>query len=507
MTNLFAENILHVTLFTILQAAVSTITAVIIGIPAAFLTSRRNFPGRKFLLSLSSVPLCIPALIIALGYVSFFGMNGALNRLLINLFRLSTPPLTFLYSVWGIIIAQGFYNFPLVMQTVSDSWEQQPHDEADCARLLGASEGRIFRTITIFELAPSIISACIPVFLYCFFSFMIVILFGSVGCTTLEVEIYRAARSTLNFGEAGTLVVIETLTACACVTLWCALEQRSQKSTGISFTGSEDERREIRGWRETVFALVFFVFTALFFLAPLSGIAVNAFTSPVLKNGATASKVTTIFSIFSSFRILFSMKGFGAALASTLYTAAATGFFSTALAFAYASFLRSSDERESRLFFRVIPMIPMAISSVATGFVLTLLVHRGTPALLVAAQTALTWPVAFRQLYAPLSKIDRDTIDAARLLSKNTCDIIFKIYLPVCAKSLLSAFGFCFAVSVGDTTLPLVLAIPKFSTLALLTYRLAGAYRFHEACAAGLLLGVLCALIFAGANALKEKNK
>ena len=59
-----------------------------------------------------------------------------------------------------------------------------------------------------------------------------------------------------------------------------------------------------------------------------------------------------------------------------------------------------------------------------------------------------------------------------------------------------SAICFCFAVSAGDTTLPLVLAIPHFDTLSLFTYRLAGAYRFNEACASGVILGIICAGIF-----------
>ncbi len=482
-----AAHIINLTIFTIVQALASTIVAVLIGLPAAFWTARRSFPGRRFLSSLASIPLCIPALIVALGYVAFFGMNGPLNKMIMSLFKLDAPPLTFLYSFAGIIIAQGFYNFPLVMQTVSDAWAQLPCDEADSARLLGASESRIFRTITIFQLAPALISACIPVFLYCFFSFMIVLLFGSIGCSTLEVEIYQAARSSLDFKTAGILSVIETITACLCVTGYCALEQRSQKATGISFTGDENERTHIHGAKEFTFALILFILIALFFLAPLAGIVFNALTH-------------------SAFAKLCTMRGFIPALRTTFFVSAATGIFSVFLGFMYAVFLRSSAKREAKLLFRVIPMIPMALSSVVTGFVLTLLIRRGTPLLLIIAQSALTWPIAFRQLYAPLSKIDQDTIDAARLLSKKKLTIINRIYIPVTSRGVLSAFGFCFAISVGDTTLPLVMAIPKFDTLALFTYRLAGAYRFHEACASGLILGILCALIFAGANALKEKK-
>jgi thiamine transport system permease protein len=55
-------------------------------------------------------------------------------------------------------------------------------------------------------------------------------------------------------------------------------------------------------------------------------------------------------------------------------------------------------------------------------------------------------------------------------------------------------------MSAGDATLPLVLALQKFDTLSLFTYRLAGSYRFPEACASGLVLGLICMTVFSVAS-------
>src|SRR5574344_1414709 len=135
--------LLKIIAFTFEESLASTLLSLVVGITAAFFVSKRNFWGRKLLLSTASIPLCIPSLIIALGYVSTFGMAGYANRILMKLFSLSEPPLTFLYSFWGIVIAQGFYNFPLVMATVSDTWSTIPPAQADSARLLGATEFRV----------------------------------------------------------------------------------------------------------------------------------------------------------------------------------------------------------------------------------------------------------------------------------------------------------------------------------------------------------------------------
>lgn len=485
------QNLLSVSAFTVAQALCSTAIALLVGISAAFFTARRSFFGKRFLLSLSSVPLCIPALLVALGFVSFFGMSGTLNTIFKTVFGLQKPAVTFLYSFFGIVVAQGFYNFPLVMATVCDAWAHLPQEQSEVARLLGASEARLFRTVTIFQLMPAIVSSCMLVFLYCFFSFLIVLLFGGVGCTTLEVEIYKSARATLDFGETARLAAVETALACLFVALYALLEQKAAKTRGIAFHRREPPQN-ISGLSERLFAFVVFALILLFFLAPLFSIFYNALSSS-----------QSIFTLSTLAKVL-GMRGFSASLWTTVLIALATSTLCVIAAFLYSAFLRSFDSGGRILILRIIPMIPMAISSVVTGVVIVLTVKKGSVIHLILAQFFLTWPLAFRQIYASLSKIQQETLDAARILSQKRRDVIFRIYLPQSWRGILSAAGFCFAVSAGDTTLPLVLALPKFTNLSLFTYRLASAYRFHEACAAGLILGALCATVFAVANRVKE---
>ena len=112
--------------------------------------------------------------------------------------------------------------------------------------------------------------------------------------------------------------------------------------------------------------------------------------------------------------------------------------------------------------------------------------------MLVILQCMLFWPIAYRQIQNGINMITKDTDNAAKLLSKNKFDSIILIYLPSCKKVLKTSLGFCFAASLGDATLPLVLSIPRFNSLALYTYQLASAYRFDQACACGLILTVFC---------------
>ena len=491
---LLESRFFRIIVFTVVQALLSTLIALLAGLPAAFFTARRKFFFRDFLLSLSSIPFCIPSLLVALGYVSFFGNAGALNRLIMHITGAAEPPVTFLYSLAGIVICQGFYNFPLIMSTVSGSWERLSSTEADAARLLGASSIKVFRTITFWQLLPSMVSACIPVFLYCFFSFMIVLLFGSVGTTTLEVEIWQLAKVNLDFSGALKLGAAETALALFFVFNYTAIEQRASSLRGISFKSAQKLRCRINK-KEKLPAALFFSAVFIFFLCPLFSIIVKGFSSRQSLSSFT----------FSNFLHLFSNTGFLKAVHWTLITAFFTGILCTVTAFFYALLLRFFDPKEKHFVFRVIPIIPLALSSVVVGVIITMTVRRGTLVTLIIAQTFLYWPVAFRQIYSDLQKIPQSTIEAARILSRTPLDLISKIYFPVLKKALLRSAGFCFAISAGDSTLPLVLAIPHFDTLSLYTYRLAGTYKFNEACASGVVLGLLCGLIYWGAKKLKAK--
>jgi thiamine transport system permease protein len=492
--SVLTPHVLRTALFTFKVAAGSTAVATAIGIPAAFFTANRKFPGRAFLLSLSAVPLCIPALIIALGFVSFFGMNGTCNRILMQIFNIKKPPLTFLYSYTGIIIAQGFYNFPLVMGTVSACWEQLPREEADAAHMLGADEWHLFRTITLYQIAPAVGSACIPVFLYSFFSFMIVMLFGSPGGSTLEVELYQSARTTLDFSEAARLALFETLCTTVVVTAESLFEQKSAKVRGISF--SQEKIRPSISRQEYPAAFVLAVLILFFFLFPLIGIIVGG-----LQNSGTGSFTLSVF------QSLAADSDFWTSVRNTIFTAVASGSCCTLSALVWAVYIRKNDPAGTGIVLRTFSLLPMAVSSIVTGFGMTLLVQKGTPALLVAAQTALTWPLAFRQIYTSLARLPSETEDAAELLSPHFSDMVYRIYLPYSARGIIAAFGFCFAVSAGDTTLPLVLAVPRFDTLSLYTYRLAGSYRFAQACACGAILGLLCALVFGISQAYMHADR
>lgn len=482
------------TLYTFVEAILSTFVALVVGFPAAFLLARRTFFGKALLRSCSAVPLCVPAFIVALGYISTFGRSGIVTRALSALFPVP-PSFTFLYSLWGIVLCQGFYNFPLVMRTVSLAWQGLDQSEAESARLLGATEARVFCTITLPALLPAVCSACIPIFLYSFFSFVIVQLFAPVGVSTLEVLLYQAARSTVNLRLAGLISLLETVTAFTVLFLGAALEEKTLRGTRQKNVSGEKSAVNIDAKREMIPFILYSIVIGVFFVVPFLSIIYASLSTP---KGALHLSV-------KAWKTLFSLRGFLPAVRNTICTALGTSILCTVAALFYATCLKlyllkpsvgKNQHIKNDFLLRTLALLPMAVSSVVMAVGLTLLVKRGSPLVLIFAQAALSWPFAFRHIYSSLITIPNDTLQAALLLSPYPQDLVFGILLPQAKKSIISAACFCFAISAGEATLPYVLAVPHYETLSILTYRLASSYRFAEAGAAGSLLALLCIAVF-----------
>jgi len=60
--------------FTIGQALLSTIITLLIGIPIGYIFGRYEFRGRKFFLTLFTVPFILPSVLVGMGFLVIFGI-------------------------------------------------------------------------------------------------------------------------------------------------------------------------------------------------------------------------------------------------------------------------------------------------------------------------------------------------------------------------------------------------------------------------------------------------
>ena len=65
-----------VLLFTFYQATLSTLFTLLLGLPAAYLFARYDFPSKSLLRALIAVPFMLPTVVVAAGFNALLGPRG-----------------------------------------------------------------------------------------------------------------------------------------------------------------------------------------------------------------------------------------------------------------------------------------------------------------------------------------------------------------------------------------------------------------------------------------------
>ena len=195
--------------FTFFQAGLSTILTILLGLPAAYLFGRFNFPGKNSLRIASTLPFILPTVVVAAGFNALIGPKGWLNLFLMEVLNSSTPVINIQNTLAAILLAHVFYNTSIVIRIVGSSLAQLDRKLEDAAQTLGASPWKTFIKVTLPLILPSILSAVLLVFLFNFTSFGVILMMGGPSFTTLEVEIYIQTMQYLNLPLAGILSLIQ----------------------------------------------------------------------------------------------------------------------------------------------------------------------------------------------------------------------------------------------------------------------------------------------------------
>jgi thiamine transport system permease protein len=503
----FDVSLLGALKFTVWQAALSTVFALALGLPGAWLVSaprgQRNGKSQALLRALCSVPFAMPPILVVLGFVLFWGNSGWFNRFLRLVFGENFPPFQILYRKEAVILAHAFYNFPLVIRLVGDSLARIRRAYSGPAAVLGASP--FFAALSIFAplAAPAAVAAAFLVFLYCFTSFAVVlVLGGGPAAATLAVEIYHYANISLDYQRAGALAFTETLIAALVFGAYLFFEKKARLSNSVELAGHPAEHTKKSG---IVLALssAYIAIVILLVLFPLISIPLESF---LFRNTRSALPLLGLRWWSSSGKTLLSC------LARSLITAVVSGTAACVLAVLAASAAHGSMEmaqrkgKRSRLspFIRMWTVSPLASSGIVLGLGWLILYGRersGSFFALTAVHAVIALPFAFNSIYQGIGSLPRTTLQAASVFGAAPLARLRTVEIPMCAPQIRSAWAFSAAISLGELNAVLMLNMKNWETLPLYIYRAAAAYRYGNACAAGTLL-LFCIL---GTMLLAEK--
>lgn len=129
---------------TIKVSFIATFFTVAIGLCVALLMARKEFFGKGIADVLIMQPLVIPPTVLGYYLLSAFGRSSFLGRFLEDALGLQI-----VFTWKGAVIAAFISSFPLFVKPARAAFESIGKDIENAARLLGKTELRIIRTITL----------------------------------------------------------------------------------------------------------------------------------------------------------------------------------------------------------------------------------------------------------------------------------------------------------------------------------------------------------------------
>lgn len=188
-------------------------TTLIIGVPIAYIMSRYNVLGKKYIHIMIIMSLMSPPFIGAYSWIMLFGRAGLVTKFFMEVLGIALPSI---YGKVGIILVFTFKLFPYVYLYTSGAMGSIDSSLEEAAENLGSNKLRRLRTVTLPVIMPSIAAGAIMVFMTSLADFGTPMLIGE-GYTVLPVMIYNEYMSEMggNAYLASALSVIIVLCSTA----------------------------------------------------------------------------------------------------------------------------------------------------------------------------------------------------------------------------------------------------------------------------------------------------
>jgi thiamine transport system permease protein len=475
----------HVAWFTLWQATVATALTLAVGLPAAYVTARYAFPGRRLFRAFVTVPFVLPTVVVATAFLVLFRPGGALAFL------------GWQRGVGPMLVAEVFFNVAVVVRTVGGFWANLDPSRTDAARVLGASRWRAFREVTLPLLGPPIAAAASIVFLFTFTSFGVVLLLADPAHATLEVEIYRRGVELFDLPIAAALALVQMV---AVVTLLVVLgRMQERRAVTQRLVAGRDTARRPRGGERGLVGAVLAV-TTLFLGVPLAVLAVNSLRvggdwSLAAYRALGSSTATDTLFVPASTALRNSL---GFALLAAVIALVVGGLASVAIASRPGRATRAMD---------TLLMLPLGTSAVTVGFGFLVALDRwpldlrAKTILVPIAQAVVAIPFVIRAVVPALRAIDPRLREAAAVLGAPPRRVWREVDLPIATRAFAVGFGFAAAVSLGEFGATLFVARPDAPTIPIAISRFLarpGDLNVGQAMAMStILMAVTGAIVFA----------
>ena len=470
----------------------------LIGVPLAFLFHRVEFPGRRILAGLVSLPVLLPPLVGVIAFLFLYGETGFLTRSVQLVLRLDEPPWR-LAGPGAVLLVHAYTMYVYFYLFTTAALTRLDVSHAEAAAVLGAERGQILRRITLPLLMPAIGGAALLVFMTSMGSFSAPYVFGG-GFRVLTTQIFS---SKLN-GDLG-VAAVETIVLAAVSIVFLAMLQRYERGREYTGAGKGLGRERVNLARTRARRIAFGVLgwaIVLFLLLPHLTVLLVSF---VPEGTWTTELFPPVYST-DSYREIFAEARQLTPVLNSLRMATIATLANVVLGFA-AAYLLARKRTPGRTLINVLVILPWALPGTVLAMALAStfsanqwyigrFVLVGTAAILPLAYFIRNIPLVTRAALTSFRQLDPSLEEAAASLGARWLTTARRVTLPLVLPGIAAGAMLAFVTALGEFVASILLYTHRTRPISIEILAQLRAFDFGAAAAYAVLLIILMAIAF-----------
>lgn len=161
-----------------LVAGLTLVINLLIALPGAYAIVRYQFPGKRTLYSLVTLPLYVPGAVIGISLVLVYNFT----------YHLTT-------SIWGLVFAMAVGTFPLMLSPIVVAMKDLPIAFEEAAACLGASRLQTFWRIVFPLIGPGVSAGLMLTFIIVFNEYLVTLFVHPPNITTAPLRVFNLVRT------------------------------------------------------------------------------------------------------------------------------------------------------------------------------------------------------------------------------------------------------------------------------------------------------------------------
>ncbi|MBY3553205.1 ABC transporter permease [Modestobacter lapidis] len=454
----------------------TTIGALLIAVPFAFLVSRTDMPGRRFFRSVAVLTFAAPSFIAAMGWILLLGPRGGLLNEYV-LVPLGLPAFD-IFGAKGIILVLTLFLYPLVFLPVTDALDNMDSRLEEAAESAGATRWHTLRAVTLPLMLPPIFSGSLLVFISAFVIFgPVALLGGPVGFQTIPT----AMLELMTFPPRIEYAAVLGLPVLFALGVLLYLQRKLYGKRAYTTVGGKPGQKrtvELGVWRWVAW---FFGFVVLLFsiVLPFGVLLLTSFRKAV---GLPLTWDNLV--LFDNYRALVERPAILESFWNSLWIALVATVASIVVA-VLAVWLLERSRTRLRPAIQPFMLAPLAFPGAILGIAMVI-AYSGSPywlggtlTIMLLAYLIRVVPQSFTYVHAGFKQVNAETEEAARVLGASWSESMRRVTIPLLRGPILSIGVLNFVLLFRELDVSIFLFTGTNNVAPVILYNLASESQFQ----------------------------